>query len=78
MKKAFEEVNGFEGIDNIPSGDDMLLMHKIYRKYPDKVFYLKSKEAIVSTGPAASWKAFFTNASVGPVRQIVMMISAFF
>lgn len=58
-KKAFEEVNGFEGIDNIPSGDDMLLMHKIYKKYPDKVFYLKAKEAIVSTEPATNWKAFF-------------------
>ncbi len=58
-KKAFEEVNGFEGIDNIPSGDDMLLMHKIYKKYPEQVFYLKAKEAIVSTEPATSWKAFF-------------------
>ncbi|MDF2190890.1 glycosyltransferase [Paraflavitalea sp. CAU 1676] len=58
-KKAFEEVNGFEGIDKIPSGDDMLLMHKIYQKYPDKVFYLKAQEAIASTAPAASWKAFF-------------------
>ncbi|AXY76557.1 glycosyltransferase [Paraflavitalea soli] len=58
-KKAFEEVNGFEGIDNIPSGDDMLLMHKIYKKYPEQVFYLKAKEAIVSTDPASSWKAFF-------------------
>lgn len=58
-KKAFEEVNGFDSIDNIPSGDDMLLMHKIYKKYPDQVFYLKAKEAIVSTAPAATWKAFF-------------------
>jgi cellulose synthase/poly-beta-1,6-N-acetylglucosamine synthase-like glycosyltransferase len=58
-KKAFEEVNGFESIDNIPSGDDMLLMHKIYKKYPDGVFYLKAKEAIVSTDPAPTWKAFF-------------------
>lgn len=58
-KKAFEEVNGFAGIDSIPSGDDMLLMHKIFKKYPDRVFYLKAKEAIVSTAPAASWKAFF-------------------
>lgn len=58
-KKAFEEVHGFDGIDNIPSGDDMLLMHKIYKKYPDGVFYLKAKEAIVSTEPATSWKAFF-------------------
>lgn len=58
-KKAFEEVNGFEGIDKLPSGDDMLLMHKIYKKYPDRVFYLKAPEAIVATAPAASWKAFF-------------------
>lgn len=58
-KKAFEEVNGFAGIDQLPSGDDMLLMHKIYRQYPDRVFYLKAKEAIVSTEPAASWKDFF-------------------
>lgn len=58
-KQAFEEVNGFEGIDKIPSGDDMLLMHKIYQKHPNKVFYLKAKEAIASTAPAASWKAFF-------------------
>jgi hypothetical protein len=28
-KKTFDEVNGFSGIDNIASGDDMLLMHKI-------------------------------------------------
>lgn len=58
-KKAFEEVHGFDGIDHIPSGDDMLLMHKIYQKYPDRVFYLKAKEAIVATAPAATWKAFF-------------------
>lgn len=58
-KKAFEEVNGFAGIDNIPSGDDMLLMHKIFKRYPDRVFYLKAREAIVSTASAISWKAFF-------------------
>lgn len=58
-KETFYEVNGFEGIDNIPSGDDMLLMYKIYKKYPDKVFYLKAHEAIVQTEPAASWNTFF-------------------
>jgi len=58
-KKAFSEVNGFQGIDNIASGDDMLLMHKIWKQYPDKVHYLKSKEAIVSTQPMKTWKAFF-------------------
>lgn len=58
-KNVFNEVNGFAGIDNIASGDDMLLMHKIYKKYPGKVYYLKSKEAIVTTQPAENWKAFF-------------------
>ena len=58
-KKAFTEVGGFTGIDNIASGDDMLLMHKIYKLYPDKVMFLKSKDAIVQTAPVNSVKDFF-------------------
>ncbi len=58
-KKAFEEVGGFAGIDTIASGDDMLLMHKIYKRYPDKVMFLKSKAAIVQTTPVNSIKEFF-------------------
>lgn len=55
---AFDEVNGFAGIDHIASGDDMLLMHKIWKKYPASVHYLKSKDAIVATQPMKTWKAF--------------------
>lgn len=58
-RKAFYDVKGFTGIDNIASGDDMLLMHKIWKQYPDKVHYLKSKEVIVSTQPMKTWKDFF-------------------
>ena len=58
-KEAFDEVGGFSGIDDQPSGDDMLLMHKIYQKYPQQVFYLKHPSAIVSTAPVSSWKEFF-------------------
>jgi cellulose synthase/poly-beta-1,6-N-acetylglucosamine synthase-like glycosyltransferase len=58
-KKAFEAVGGFAGIDNIASGDDMLLMHKIYKQWPDKVMFLKSKEVIVQTAPVNSVKEFF-------------------
>jgi poly-beta-1,6-N-acetyl-D-glucosamine synthase len=58
-RKAFYEVNGFTGVDHIASGDDMLLMHKIWKQYPDRVHYLKSKHAIVSTQPMTTWKAFF-------------------
>jgi len=58
-KNAFEEVGGFAGIDNIASGDDMLLMHKIYKRYPDKVMFLKSKDAIVQTAAVRSVQEFF-------------------
>ncbi len=57
--KAFNEVGGYTGIDTIASGDDMLLMHKIYTRYPDKVMFLKSKDAIVQTAPVHSIKEFF-------------------
>ncbi len=58
-RNSFYDVNGFENIDHIASGDDMLLMHKIWKKYPQQVHYLKSKEAIVSTQPMKTWKDFF-------------------
>jgi len=58
-KKAFYGVNGFDGIDNIASGDDMLLMHKISKQFPGGIHYLKSEEAIVSTQAMKSWKTFF-------------------
>jgi cellulose synthase/poly-beta-1,6-N-acetylglucosamine synthase-like glycosyltransferase len=57
-KKAFYEVGGFKGIDAIPSGDDMLLMYKIYSKYPGSIFFLKSRQAIVTTKPETSWGNF--------------------
>jgi biofilm PGA synthesis N-glycosyltransferase PgaC len=58
-KKVFYEVNGFAGVDHIASGDDMLLMHKIWKKHPHQVYYLKSKNAIVTTQPMKTWKTFF-------------------
>ncbi len=57
-KATFMDVRGFEGIDAIASGDDMLLMHKISLKAPQKIFYLKSPAAIVETAAVNSWKAF--------------------
>jgi cellulose synthase/poly-beta-1,6-N-acetylglucosamine synthase-like glycosyltransferase len=57
-KAAFDAIGGYKGIDHIASGDDMLLMHKIQSKYPDGIFYLKSKEAIVETPAQPDWKSF--------------------
>lgn len=57
-KSAFDEVNGFEGVDQLASGDDLFLMQKIWRKDKQQVGYLKSEAAIVSTPPMHSWKSF--------------------
>ena len=57
-KEAFSAVNGFEGIDHIASGDDMLLMEKIDKAFPGGINYCFSEDAIVVTEPAASWAAF--------------------
>ncbi|CAN5655281.1 glycosyltransferase [soil metagenome] len=57
-KDAFYAVDGFKGVDNIASGDDMLLMHKIKKQFPRKAAYLFSKDVIVSTPPMPDWKSF--------------------
>ena len=57
-RKAFNAVNGFNGIDDIASGDDMLLMHKIEQQFPRKTSYLKCKDAIVYTSPMPTLKTF--------------------
>ncbi len=58
-RSAFEAVNGFKGIDNIASGDDMLLMHKIALQFPAGIAYIKSPEVIVKTEPVHNIKEFF-------------------
>jgi cellulose synthase/poly-beta-1,6-N-acetylglucosamine synthase-like glycosyltransferase len=58
-KSVFHEVGGFRNIDSIASGDDMLLMHKMYKKYPDRIAFLKNPDAIVRTAPMPTWKSFF-------------------
>lgn len=57
-RKVFYEVDAFKGIDNIASGDDMLLMFKIFKAYPDGVHYLKNQDAIVETLPVDTFKGF--------------------
>ena len=58
-KELFHEVGGFSGIDKIASGDDMLLMQKISKKFPDQIRYLKSADALVQTQPMPDWSSFF-------------------
>jgi cellulose synthase/poly-beta-1,6-N-acetylglucosamine synthase-like glycosyltransferase len=58
-RSSFIDVKGFEGIDKVATGDDMLLMYKIRKQDPSRVHYLKSKDAIIVTQPMPSWKSFF-------------------
>ncbi len=58
-KQAFVEVNGYKDSEGQASGDDEFLMHKIYRRYPGQVAFLKHKDSIVETEAPVSWKAFF-------------------
>lgn len=57
-KAAFDEVDGYKGIDHIASGDDMMLMYKIRTAFPNGIQYLKSKEAIVYTPAQPTWNSF--------------------
>ena len=55
-KSLFVSVNGFEGNDTIASGDDVFLLEKFIEHDAEKVHYLKSRNAIVTTNPAESTK----------------------
>jgi cellulose synthase/poly-beta-1,6-N-acetylglucosamine synthase-like glycosyltransferase len=57
-KKAFQEVGAFRGIDCIASGDDMLLMYKMYKAYPDRIGFVKHPNAIVRTLPQENVASF--------------------
>ncbi len=57
-KSVFAEVGGFRGIDQLASGDDMLLMHKIRQQHPGRIAYVFSKAVIVRTLPMPDWKSF--------------------
>lgn len=58
-KAAFEAVDGFRGIDDQPSGDDLMLMHKIGRRFPGQVGFLKDQQAIVRTFPERHFADFW-------------------
>jgi len=68
-RALFEEVGGYAGVDHLPSGDDVLLLHKFWRERgsngrfeeqaspPPKCVY--AAEASVSTKPVPGWRALW-------------------
>lgn len=57
-KQTFIEVNGYDGNEHIPSGDDVFLMQKINEKYPKSISFLKNIDSIVYTYPPFSFNEF--------------------
>ncbi len=57
-KAAYDQVQGYEGIDHLASGDDYLLMMKISRLPLGKIAYLKSQQATITTLPQPDWVSF--------------------
>jgi len=60
-KAVFEKVNGFSGVDHLASGDDMLLLQKIARHFPnDKIHFAKSAKALMQTRAKKTFREFFS------------------
>jgi cellulose synthase/poly-beta-1,6-N-acetylglucosamine synthase-like glycosyltransferase len=48
-KKVFLDVEGFKGNHEVPTGDDIFLMHKINDRFPGAIGFVKNYEACVFT-----------------------------
>lgn len=59
-KQAFHSVQGFQGIDHLASGDDLMLMQKVDKKYPNQVHFVKSLAAATYTDVKPSWSEFLS------------------
>lgn len=55
-KTFFKDLNGFEGNNNLASGDDVFLLQKALKAAPEKIAYLGNLN-IVFTKSCDSWKA---------------------
>lgn len=58
-KSLFHSLNGFSGNENIAGGDDVFLLQKAVKNYPENVSFLKSKDNLVMTQPVNSLKSLF-------------------
>lgn len=49
QKKTFVEVGGFSGNEDIASGDDQFVMHRMYERYPGRIHFCMDQRALVYT-----------------------------
>ena len=84
-RSAFDRVDGFQGVGNIVSGDDDLLMQKIARGDSSRVVFVTGKETTVLTSASKNPKMLFNRrtrwvSKVGnyPSKAAVGLLSCFF
>lgn len=59
-KSSFDLLQGYQGNMEMPGGDDIMLLLKFFKAYPDKVFYLKNQKVVAITQSADSLLSFFS------------------
>lgn len=57
-KSAWNEVNGYQGIMQHASGDDMMLLHRMTKTFPDKIGFNIDEKATTYTSPVSSLNGF--------------------
>lgn len=57
-REVFYELKGFQGIDQLASGDDELFLHKVASVYPDGIGFCKARGAMVYTHAKSSLGEF--------------------
>ncbi len=58
-KSVFYEVGGYGDKEQIASGDDEFLMHRISQRFPNGIRFLKDEKAIVRTNTSCSLSGFY-------------------
>ncbi len=56
-KEAFFEVKGFQGNDHIARGDDVFLLHKMRRQFPNRISFVNTAHGLVQTFATDTWKS---------------------
>jgi len=58
-KSSYKSVNGFDDNLHLSSGDDEILMQKIWRKGNDKIKFCMNREAVVSSSSNRTFSQFY-------------------
>ena len=58
-REAFDQVNGYQGFEQVISGDDEFLLYKMGQHFPGQIHFVKDPKVVVDTFPPQSWREFF-------------------